>query len=74
MTLSVLRPRKELNCASPVRLTIGSPHRADDADRVYDAMAEASNTSTRAIVLKGGDGAELPQAARVQQSSHTPVS
>ena len=40
------------NGASPVRLTIGSPHRADDADRVYDAMTEAANASIRAVVLK----------------------
>ena len=34
MTPSAPRPREELKCAWPVRLTIGSPHRADDANRI----------------------------------------
>ena len=34
MTLSVLRPWEALKSTSPLRLTMGSPHRADATDEV----------------------------------------
>ena len=45
MTLLSVRPREELKCSSPVRVTIGLTHREDYADRIYNAMAEAANAS-----------------------------
>ena len=34
VTLSALSPRDKFKSVSPMRLTIGSPHRANDADRI----------------------------------------
>jgi hypothetical protein len=43
MTLSAVRSREALKSAQPLRLTFGSPHRANDADGIWSGTTDAAN-------------------------------
>ena len=63
MTLLTLGPQEALKSTSPLRLTLGSPNRADDANEVKGATTEAANIDRRVGVLSSGGAYHVVEAA-----------